>query len=248
MRGPSLPAEPLEVGDRVDVIYEIRGVHLPGRPERGEARRAAGAVDRREEDGRGERERIRGSVGRRREGEPVVGHGAGERQQVAGRHAREVGVDDEERPDAAGRQRRGLEPCAYRGALPAAGIGDERRVADGRARAGRRRRSVRRRCRRASTSSSIADASAVRAPRGSGPSRLLPFAPRKGTTSDGIRPDTSARMPGERARGRGAPWCECRGRADQAASAPGERSIHSRRSNQCEARRAAATAGSVCSA
>ena len=44
----------------------------------------------------------------------------------------------------------------------------------------------------ARTSASMASASAVRAARGSPPSRLLPFAPRKGTTSDGIGPDTTA--------------------------------------------------------
>ena len=252
VRGPSRVGEPLQVGDRVHVIHEIRRVHLPRGPERREARRAAGAVDGSEEDGRGERECVRRSVGGGCEGEPVVRNGAREREQVACCGARQVGVHDQERPDASGRQRCGLEPCAHRRALAATGIAHERRVSRHGLCLGLGRPDDEGRPDCSAGGEHVAEhratRAAVRALRGSRPSRLLPFAPRKGTTSVGIGRDTSARMTGGRAAeqaaaGRGGP-----GAADQAASAPGERSIHSRRSNQCEARSAAATAGSVCSA
>ena len=77
------------------------------------------------------------------------------------------------------------------------------------------------------TSASIACASASRASRCSRPSRLLPSTPRKGTTTVGIAADPTAAHPA------------------QAAVEPGPRAANSRSSNQCVARSASATTGSV---
>ena len=82
MRSEPQP-EPLEVGDRVHVIYEIRRVHPPRGGERSEAIRRFRA--RRTGDelrGRRERERVRRPVGRGSEREPMVGNGPRKREQV----------------------------------------------------------------------------------------------------------------------------------------------------------------------
>ena len=114
-------AKTLEVGGRIHVIDEIRRLDGPRGPERREPLRAPGAVDRREHGERRERECVGRAVGSRREGEPVVGDGACEREQIARGHAGQVSVHDEERPDSAGRERGGLEPCRTAAPCPPPG-------------------------------------------------------------------------------------------------------------------------------
>ena len=150
--GPEPLPQPLEVGDRVHVIHEIRRVHQPRRRERGEPLGTPGPVERDEDPRRGQPERVRRPVRRPGEREAAVGDGAREREQVTRGDAREVGVDDEQRSGAAGCERGDLETRAHRRSLPAARIvdhgrcgcrsprcvlirgGDDERRSDGRAR------------------------------------------------------------------------------------------------------------------
>ena len=161
VRGPSRAAQTLEVGERVDVVDEIRRVAPSASgAERGEPLGAARPVDRREQPGRGERERVRRPVGRRREREPAVGNGAREREQVARRDARQVGVDDEQRPAPPAASAAASRPA--RTAAPWPPPGSATSVAPAAARGARGRRADRRRTsgrpprRRRRTSASIA--------------------------------------------------------------------------------------------
>ena len=160
---------------------------------------------------------------------PPVGNGAGEREQVARGHARQVGVDDEERR----RARRPRRPRRAPRARPRPGRAAGRRRASRPPSVGSSGVTTNvgpTATQAATTSASIARASAARAAVVGSARRLLPSAPRKGTTSVGIARSLSRRVP--------AP-----ARRAQAGASPGERGAHSRRSNQCEARSASATCG-----
>ena len=102
----------------------------PRRRERREAVGATRPVDRREQVGRGERERVRRAVGGNGESETAVGNRAGQGEEIAGSHARQVGVHDEVGRAATGRHGR-IEPDAHSRSLAASRVDDEDRIADG---------------------------------------------------------------------------------------------------------------------
>ena len=130
VRGPSRPLEPLEIGDRVHVIYEIRRVHLQEGAERREPRRAAGPVDRDEQAGRG-RARARSSSRRPRGASASPSSGTAPASASRSRAVRtgRSALTTRNGPTPARSQRRCLEPCADGGPLAAAGVRHERRVA-----------------------------------------------------------------------------------------------------------------------
>ncbi len=134
------------------------------RPEPGGA---AGAVERREHGGRREAERVRGAVGGRHDGERTCLRRGGERLQVGGLHARQIGVDDE--TDALHRSEPGLDGST----LAATRVGHDLdteliRDRDGRGVVGDEQHAVGRAATAAaSTSRSIASATSTRSSAGS---------------------------------------------------------------------------------
>ena len=184
--------EPSEVGDRVDVVGEVRDRR---RNDVGAERCARAGESARRSRGRragrratARRGRARSSCRRARRRARARARASPPRASVRSRgdDAGDVCVDDEHRPDdVAKRGRDG-------GALAAAGVVDDARVVLGGDAGGLRRRASRRRSRRrarqaARTSSSIARASAWRSSSGSGAEPLLATRPAEGNDDRGHR-------------------------------------------------------------
>ena len=223
VRGAEPAFEPLEVGERVDVVGQVRNRrehrgHAEPLGPREEPLRAVLAVERREQVRRGERERVGRSVGRLDERDPALGQRA--EQASAGRAPERHGRSALTTSTGPLSSRRSAPSTAC--ALATGLVGDDASPTGSAA---------------ASTSSSIACARAVRTSSGAGASRCFAVSPRKGTTTVGMpsraypavrgSPPDNAHGPARRRRAVGcaeheSAWTRCSPEASAARSSPPE--------------------------